>query len=414
MPSRDDDNGAKTPQGEVTPPPAGVTAVTVTRGGGGHTPPPPPDPPDSAGDGEEGMLRMSFFEHLTELRSRIVKMVFGVLAAVLVSFSFCNQLWRLIAAPAVEALTTLGIKPPNLKAITPMEGFNVIWVKLPFLCALFIASPWVLYQVWAFISPGLYKRERRYAVPFILTSAGLFIGGGAFAYFVAFRFALTFLLGIGVGNYVDPMVSISEYFDLFVNVTLGVALVFEMPILIFFLTLLRIVSPAFLVKHSRYAILGIFIIAAIVTPTPDAFNMLLFALPMCLLFYVGVFAGYLLVLKREGRRFPWPKVLTVGGIVLVVLGALLYFAAVHYKLHPVPRLSGAVTMDLYKAIRELREELEKLNEVIASLEQFQRTGTPPTPPRRGRKSMPEQERKLVSERMKNYWARRRKKKGAAG
>jgi len=335
MPSRDDDNGAKTPQGEVTPPPAGVTAVTVTRGAGGRTPP-PPDPPDSDGDGEDGMLRMSFLDHLTELRSRIIKMVMGVLVAMVVSFSFCSQLWRLIAAPAVEALTTLGIKPPNLKAISPMDGFNVIWVKLPFLCALFIASPWVLYQVWAFISPGLYKRERRYAVPFILTSAGLFIGGGAFAYFVAFRFALTFLLGIGVGNYVDPMVSISEYFDLFVNVTLGVALVFEMPILIFFLTLLRIVSPAFLVKHSRYAILGIFIIAAIVTPTPDAFNMLLFALPMCLLFYVGVFAGYLLVLKREGRRFPWPKVLTVGGIVLVVLGALLYFAAVHYKLHPVP------------------------------------------------------------------------------
>jgi len=335
MASPDDDNGAKTPTGQVTPPPAAVTAVTVTRGAGGRTPP-PPDPPEPPDDGEEGMLRMSFLEHLTELRSRIIKMVMGVLVAMVVSFTFCSQLWRLIAAPAVEALTALGIKPPTLKAITPMEQFNVIWVKLPFLCALFIASPWVVYQVWAFISPGLYKRERRYAVPFILTSAGLFIAGGAFAYFVAFRFALTFLLGIGVGNYVDPMVSISEYFDLFVNVTLGVGLVFEMPILIFFFTLLRIVSPAFLVKHSRYAILGIFIIAAIVTPTPDAFNMLLFALPMCLLFYVGVFAGYLLVLKREGRRFPWAKVLTVAGIVLVVFSALIYFTALHYKLHPVP------------------------------------------------------------------------------
>ena len=153
---------------------------------------------------------------------------------------------------------------------------------------------------------------------------------------MAFRFALTFLLGIGIGNFVEPMVSIDEYFDLFVNVTLGVGLVFEMPVIIFFLTLLRLVSPKFLLDHSRYAILGIFILAAVVTPTPDAFNMLLFATPMCLLFYVGVFAGYLLVLKREGRRFPWPKVLTIGGIVLVVLSALLYFAAVHYKLHPVP------------------------------------------------------------------------------
>src|ERR1019366_2143330 len=151
MASREDDNGAKTPTGKVTPPPGAVTAVTATRGGGGRTPP-PPDPPDPPDDGEDGMLRMSFLEHLQELRSRIIKMVFGVLVAGAISLTFCNQLWRLIAAPAIEALTTLGIKPPTLKAITPMEQFNVIWVKLPFLCALFIASPWVVYHVWAFIS----------------------------------------------------------------------------------------------------------------------------------------------------------------------------------------------------------------------------------------------------------------------
>ena len=279
--------------------------------------------------------RMSFLEHLEELRSRIIKALLGVAVAFGISLTFCNQLWRFIAAPAVEALTHLGIKPATLKAITPMEQFNVIWVKLPILCAIFLGSPWIVYQVWAFIAPGLYKRERRYAVPFVLCSAGLFLTGGAFAYFVAFRFALTFLLGIGLNDYVEPMVSIAEYFNLFVNVTLGVGLVFEMPVLIFFLTLLRIVSPKFLLNHSRYAILGIFIIAAIVTPTPDAFNMMLFAMPMCLLFYVGLFAGYLLVLRRENRRFPWKKVLTIGGIVFVILLTLLYFAAAHYKLHPV-------------------------------------------------------------------------------
>jgi sec-independent protein translocase protein TatC len=310
------------------------TTVSAGRGGGGGTPP-PTEPPEFSGDGEEGMLRMSFLDHLQELRSRILKMVLGLLVAGAISLTFVNQLWRLIAAPAVEALTRLGIKPPTLKAITPMEQFNVIWVKLPFLCALFIAAPWVVYQIWAFISPGLYKRERRYAVPFVLCTAGLFILGGAFAYFVAFRFVFTFLLGIGAGSYVDPTVSINEYFDLFVNVMLGVALTFEMPVLIFVLTLLRVVRPVFLVKHSRYAILGIFIVAAIVTPTPDAVNMLLFALPMCLLFYVGVFAGYLLVLKRQGHRFPWVKVLTIAGIVLVTFSAILCFAAIHYKLHPV-------------------------------------------------------------------------------
>ncbi len=319
----------------MTPASGGVTAVTATQGGGGRTPP-PPDPPDSGGDEEDGMLRMSFLGHLEELRSRLLKMLAGMGVAFMLSLTFCQEVWNVVAMPAVDALNKLGIHPPTLKAITPMEQFNVIWVKLPILCSIFIASPWILYQVWAFISPGLYKRERRYAAPFVLGSAGLFIAGGAFAYFVAFRYALTFLLGIGLGNHVEPMVSIAEYFDLFVNVTLGVGLVFEMPVLIFFLTLLRVVTPKFLLNHSRYAILIIFIIAAVVTPTPDAFNMMLFATPMCVLFYVGIFAGYLLVLKREGRKFPWGKVFLIGAIALAVLGGILYFAALHYKLHPVP------------------------------------------------------------------------------
>jgi sec-independent protein translocase protein TatC len=282
------------------------------------------------------MLRMSFLEHLEELRSRILKMLAGVGIAFVLSLTFCNELWKFVAGPAVGALRTLGVNPPTLVQITPMEYFNIVWVKLPILCAIFIASPWILYQVWAFIAPGLYRRERRWAAPFVICSAGLFILGGAFAYFVAFRFGLTFLLGIGRGNYVIPMVSMEEYFELFVNVMLGVGLVFEMPVLIFFLTLLRIVSPKFLLSHSRYAILAIFIIAAIVTPTPDVFNMMIFATPMCLLFYVGIFAGYLLVLQREQRKFPWRKVLAIGGIVFVALAALLYFAALHYRLHTVP------------------------------------------------------------------------------
>jgi sec-independent protein translocase protein TatC len=218
-----------------------------------------------------------------------------------------------------------------------MESFTVIWFKLPILCAIFIASPWVLYQVWAFIAPGLYKRERRMAAPFILTSAGLFIAGGLFAYFVLFRYAITFLLGIGMGNGVEPVVSVSSYFDLFVNVILGVALVFEMPVLMFFLTLLRILSPSFMLRHSRYAILAIFIIAAIVTPTPDAFNLMLFAVPMCLLFYIGIFASYLLVLRREHRKFPWRiTIITLVIIVLLLIGIFLYLSITKYGYRLVP------------------------------------------------------------------------------
>jgi len=278
---------------------------------------------------------MSFLEHLEELRRRIIWAVAGVMAAFLLSLLFSSPLWTFVCQPVAQALRSLGYEP-SLVQITPMESFNVIYFKLPIVCAIFLSSPWILYQVWAFVSPGLYRRERRMAAPFILCTAGLFVSGGCFAYFIVFRYALTFLLSIGRGNYVRPMVSVTEYFDLFVNVTLGVALVFELPVLIFFLTLLRIVTPAFLLKHSRYAILAIFIIAAVVTPTPDAFNMLLFAIPMCGLFYVGIFAGYLLTLRREHRAFPWKIVIWVVVAVLLLLAVGLYLAITRHALAPVP------------------------------------------------------------------------------
>jgi sec-independent protein translocase protein TatC len=301
-----------------------------------YAPPPPPPPPPPSGDEEDneekGMLRMSFMEHLEELRSRIIRAAAGLFVAFLISMFFSQDLWRMVQAPASEALRHLGYSK-DLYAITPMEQFNIIWLKMPLLVSLFIGSPWVLYQVWAFISPGLYRREKRWAIPFILSTAGLFIAGGLFAYFIVFRYCLEFLLGIGRNIGVTPMISINYYFDLFVNVTLGVALVFEMPVVIFFLTLLRLVSPRFLLKHSRYAILAITIIAAVVTPTPDVFNMMVFAVPMVLLFFVGVFASYLLVMRREGKKFPWSPVLLSCAGILVVAGGVVAVLIYSYHYH---------------------------------------------------------------------------------
>lgn len=300
-------------------------------------PPPPPAEEDEEGDQEErGMLRMSFMEHLEELRSRLLKAIAGVVVAFILSVGFCKDLWSVVAAPAVSALTNLGLSP-NLAAIKPMEQFNVIYLKLPLLVSVFVGSPWIFYQVWAFISPGLYKREKRWAVPFIATTAGLFITGGCFAYFVAFRYGLEFLLGIGRDVHVAPVVSIDYYFDLFVNVTLGVGLVFEMPVIIFFLTLLHLASPRFLLRHSRYAILAIIILAAVVTPTPDAFNMMLFAVPMVLLYFVGLFAAFMLVWKREGKRFPWTKIWLGIAIVLLVIAGLLALMMIHYHFQLIPK-----------------------------------------------------------------------------
>lgn len=298
-------------------------------------PPPPTEPPSSDGEDdeeEEGMLRMSFMEHLQELRVRILRSLVGVAVAFILSLTFCDPLWRIVSEPAIDALKHLGFTP-KLVIISPMEGFSIIWIKLPLLMSIFLASPWVLYQVWAFISPGLYKKERRWAVPFIVCTTGLFITGGLFAYFVAFRYGLEFLLGIGRDVNVAPMVTINEYFDLFVNVTLGIALVFELPVVIFFLTLLHIASPRFLMKNSRYAVLAIVVLAAIVTPTPDVFNLMLFAVPMCMLFFVGVFASYLLVLKREGRKFPWRMVFLVILGIIVVMAATGYILITHYGFH---------------------------------------------------------------------------------
>jgi sec-independent protein translocase protein TatC len=359
MDSEHEDKGASAPPGSVTPAkpvappdpdppfpdstgngyedpyptefsPAVPAPLTQAAGSGGGSPPPPPEGEDEIDGADEGMLRMSFLEHLEELRNRLFKMLLGIGVAFIVSLTFANQLWLIVSAPAVDALTQLGFKQPTLTQITPMETFNVIWVKLPILTAIFLASPWVLYQIWAFIAPGLYKRERRWATPFVVCSAGLFIAGGLFAYHVAFRFGLVFLLGLGRDANITPMVSISEYFDLFVNVTLGVGIVFELPVLIFFLTLLRITTPSFLLRNSRYAILGIIVLAAIITPTPDVFNLMLFATPMVILFFVGVFVSYLLVLQREERSLPWRKIFLVLLAVLALVAGVIYLAISRY------------------------------------------------------------------------------------
>ncbi|BDC48150.1 hypothetical protein F183_A04660 [Bryobacterales bacterium F-183] len=331
--------GESTPAPDPAPAAAVVAAPAAAPVTKGNNPPPkPPPPPDDEDeeDGEEdGMLRMSFLEHLEELRTRIIRALMGFVGAFAFSLIFANDIWRVISEPAIAALRNLKYNP-QLIAITPMEQFQTIWVKAPMVVSIFLASPIVLWQVWGFISPGLYKRERRWAIPFILCTSGLFITGGLFAYFVVFRFGLEFLLGLGRDANVVAMVTISEYFDLFVNVTLGVALVFELPVLIFFLTLIRIASPRFLLANSRYAILGIMILAAVITPTPDIFNLMMFAVPMMLLFFVGVFASYLLELNREGKKFPWKWVILSLLVVLALAGGGVWLAVTKYGYKLIP------------------------------------------------------------------------------
>jgi len=272
---------------------------------------------------DDGMLRMSILEHLDELRTRILRALAGLGVAYLACMIFASQLWKLVRAPGLAAFKEIG--RGEFVAIGVMEKFSIIYVWTPFVAAIFLAFPWVIYQVWAFISPGLYPRERKWAVPFIVCTGGLFLCGGLFAYFVAFRYALVFLLGIGEDVNVTSLISIDDYFTNFVNVMLGISVIFELPVLIFFLTLIRVASPSLLIRYSDYAILAIVILAAVVTPSPDAFNMTLFAVPMILLYFLGVFASYLLVLRREGRKFPWKVFLVWLLALLVVIGVALAY-----------------------------------------------------------------------------------------
>jgi sec-independent protein translocase protein TatC len=331
MDSEDKQPGVNAPEGEVVPASVEPPTAPADAGGSGGKPYAPPKS-DEGHDEEEGMLRMSFLEHLEELRKRLILALAGIGVSFALCLVFANQIWKFVSAPAIQALKNTGADP-SLVFLQPTEAFAMIWVKAPMLAAIFLAAPWMLYQVWGFIAPGLYRKERRWAAPFVLCTAGLFILGGAFAYFIAFRFGLEFLLSIGRDIGVKPMITATYYFDLFVNATLGIGLVFELPVLLFFLTLLRIVSPRFLMRNTRYAVLAITLIAAIVTPTPDIFNLMLFAVPMWGLFFVGVFASYMLVLHREKRRFPWMKVLYGLFVVLAVIAGLLYLAVTKFGYH---------------------------------------------------------------------------------
>ena len=296
------------------------------------SPPPPVDTEDDEDDDEEGMSRMSFLDHLEELRTRIIRALSGLVIAYAISLTAKDYLFQIMRRPFDQAVEMIKLTHPEntdmviqLVALTPIEQFHLIWFKLPIVASLFIAAPWWMLQVWSFVAPGLYKKERRWAMPFIFSGGILFILGGAFGYFVALNFALAFLLDVGSESGVVPLIGISAYSDMFIGILLGLGVVFQMPIVIFILTALRIASPKFLMDNVRYAILVIFVLAAVITPTPDIFNMITFATPMILLFYVGIFVSYIFLLKREGKSLPWGKILLVVLIVLAVIAGLMYY-----------------------------------------------------------------------------------------
>jgi len=246
----------------------------------------------------DGMPTMGFLDHLQELRQRLVYSIIAVAVGFGACWGFRERIYGIMQKPIMDALKAHGM-PEKLVYLNPVDPFN-LYLKIAALAGLFLTSPFVLYQVWMFISPGLYRHEKRYVMPFMASTIALFSAGGYFGYRIVYPRALDFL--IGFGSQFQPMITISEYTSLFLSIILGMGLIFEMPIIIFFLALMGITSAGFMWKNFRYAILLIFVVAAIVTPSPDVMSMCIFAAPMVALYLISIGIAWTVHPKQRRAR----------------------------------------------------------------------------------------------------------------
>ena len=227
---------------------------------------------------------MSFLEHLEELRKRIIYSLYGVIAGCMVSFWFAIPLTHYLE----RYLTVFGGK----LLYTELTGGFMFYFKVGGVAGLLLATPIILMQAWLFVAPGLYQKERKVVLPFVASATTLFALGVSFAHFVAIPSMIKFFASFS-NEYVDMRPNISDAFDFYVQMVFAFGIVFQMPILVFFLARFGIVTAGFLWKHFRYAILIIFIIAAIATPTPDPVNQTIFALPMLLLYLLSILVAWM-------------------------------------------------------------------------------------------------------------------------
>jgi sec-independent protein translocase protein TatC len=237
---------------------------------------------------------MSLLEHLEELRFRLVRAILALFAAFFPCWYFVDEIFAFLQRPILELL------PPGKRlAYTGITDPFILYFKVAALAAVFVASPFILYQFWRFVAPGLYKNERRYLLPFLFFGSFFFLAGGAFAYYVAFPLAAEFLLKIG-GDF-EPVITIERFFGFQMTIILGLGLMFELPIVIFVLAAIGLVTPRFLMRNFRWAVVIIFVVAAVITPTSDILNLCVFAVPAILLYLLGVGAAALVP-----KRTPEP------------------------------------------------------------------------------------------------------------
>ncbi|MCJ7775555.1 MAG: twin-arginine translocase subunit TatC [Desulfobulbaceae bacterium] len=237
--------------------------------------------------------KQPFLSHLEELRKRLVVCAIGVGAGFVIAYIFAERLFQLLVAP--------------LKAVMP-EGDQLIFTNLPemffayikvaFIAGIMAASPLIFYQLWMFIAPGLYQKEKKMAIPFVISSTILFVGGALFGYFVVFPFGFKFFIGFS-NEYVKALPSVKQYFSFSMKLLFAFGAVFELPVIIFFLSKMGIVTPQFLKQKRKYAILLTFVLAAILTP-PDVITQCMMAGPLIVLYEIGIIVSRIAQKKKEG------------------------------------------------------------------------------------------------------------------
>jgi sec-independent protein translocase protein TatC len=252
---------------------------------------------------------MSFMDHLGDLRKKITVSLIAVCLTFVVSFNYSEQILKFFMFPlrytldfSVRKMYLYYIyqdKLVNTKLVflAPTEGF---WMnmKISLVAALILALPIIFHQLWSFVAPGLHAKEKKYVVPFVLIATFLFLVGAAFCFFIVLPFAMSFLLTYKVGDFMMPMLSVGQYVDFCLKFVLAFGAVFELPVIIVFFTRMGFVTTKTLAKNRRYSVLIAFVVAAILTPTPDVFNQTLMAVPMIVLYEVGILASRIFAVKQ--------------------------------------------------------------------------------------------------------------------
>jgi sec-independent protein translocase protein TatC len=253
---------------------------------------------DGEHKGAAGADSMSFMEHFKELRSRLIKIFLSVLLGFILCWFIRSQIVDFLFAPLLAAMR--GLELPEVVIATGVPETFLTYMQIALMSGIFVSSPLIFYQVWAFIAPGLYEKEKTHIVPIALASALFFILGGAFCYFIVFANAMPFLMGFGE-EYIHNTPRLSEYYDFALHLLLAFGLIFELPLFVFFLSRLGLVTAPMLKRFRRYFIVIAFIVSAVLTP-PDIPSQLCMVAPMLILYEFSIFIAKFCASEKEKKE----------------------------------------------------------------------------------------------------------------